>query len=85
MPETAGPADYFFWTDGRQIGAVRSVPQLSMNSRPRLSANTPQQCLPCSALFSSPPAAAAGQYLVIILSFLNVFSRVLFARQGDDF
>ena len=35
MPETAGPADYFFWTDGRQIGAVRSLPQLSMNSRQR--------------------------------------------------
>ena len=39
------PADYFFWTDGRQIGAVRSKPQLSMNSR--LSANTfSQQCPP---------------------------------------
>ena len=80
MPETAGPADYFFWTDGRQIGAVRSVPQLSMNSRPRLSANTPQQCLPCSpALFSSPgpcrrrSGTIFGDYSVISHRFLPSF------------
>ena len=43
-----------FGADGRQIGAVRPVPQLSMNSRPRLSANTPQQCLPYPVFLPRP-------------------------------
>ena len=69
-----------FGADGRQIGAVRPVPQLSMNSRPRLSANTPQQCLPCSpALFSSPGPCRRrggtifGDYSVISHRFLPSF------------
>ena len=82
MPETAGPADYFFWS---WWSPDRGGP-LAASIEYEFPAEDYLQILPNNALFSSPlPAAAAGQYLVIIPSFLNVFSRVLFAGQGDDF